>query len=38
MKIAEPNKDIVSLYPTNDIFIIKGPSIDLINKKFLKNL
>ena len=33
-------KDIVSAYPTNDIFIIgKGPSIDLINQKvFEKSL
>ena len=33
-------KDIVSAYPTNDIFIIgKGPSIDLINQEvFEKSL
>ena len=31
-------KDIVSVYPTNDIFIIgKGPSIDLINQKIFEN-
>ena len=30
-------KDIVSLYPTNDIFIIgKDPSIDLINQKIFE--
>ncbi len=31
-------KDIVSSYPTNDIFIIgKGPSIDLVNQKVFEN-
>ena len=31
-------KDIASVYPTNDIFIIgKGPSIDLVNDKIFKN-